>query len=882
MKINRTVNWHNIRTYNGSQYGGFEELCTQLARREEPSGAKFVRQNTPDKGIDCYWELSDGSKWGWQFKYYIGRLGRAQWGQIDKDIKAALKTHPELTRYYVCVPRNLTLKMNGAWKRHVAEWKALAKSETEREVEFIWWGDSELIGKLFEFNKHYLLKYFFGIHPEELFSTPEPLADFIASIADLSKVKSVLDPVCGSGLLLRKVADKTGAKSVYGVDRDPFSIEIAKRIFYSSEPNLIQGNIFTKHEEFPDAYDLVVTHMPFGVRLTENMASLFPDMKFERTFDIVLTLWILDQLAEDGRALLIVPPNFFSNRNAKHIQRVIIDKGLRIRAAIYIPERTFHWTALGSYLIVLERGSQEQMFVAEFQNDSLHQKKLLENFQKHQLGSRLGLGILCDPGSFKRFGNLVSSVRLSRLAKEREWRGWSAEELIIEHQLLNNEQVESIRYGSNSCFLRTLGDFKASTDLETLVGGRPGPLRHTVHLLVNPELVNPRYLAQWFNESPVGRATLATITSGNTLQAISLRDIMGLKFYLPPLEEQHKVIESVAELRRVRAVTDELENSLWTGGSSVYDTVPKIEDINQNPESEDKDWIDTLPFPLASILWRHYTMKYESAEKRVKVLLHFFEATTAFMTTVHISAFMADDQLWTETQDRFIKKRRNKGEWSLKRASFGTWLMALEYMSGRCEELLEKSEGYELMRKIYGTPNRQVLSMLSSPKLAEILRRANTVRNKYSHDGVRNENEETQTHSELEQYVNEIRGVFRRLWLAFKLIQPRTADLLSSKNINDTKAKLLIGTRTPFEEIRLEFKFQLTKNELYLTDPVSRSVLRLKPFVLVKQSPGPACYFFNERMNNSESRFVSYHFEDESKFVSDVLDNTFSQIYQLG
>ena len=873
MKINRIVNWRYIQPHNGSQHGGFEELCTQLARREEPSGAKFVRQNTPDKGIDCYWELSDGSKWGWQFKYYIGRLGRAQWGQIDKDIKTALKTHPELTRYYVCVPRNLTLKMNEAWKRHVTEWKALAKSEMEREIEFIWWGDSELIGKLFEFNKHYLLKYFFGIDPEELFSTPEPLADFIASIADLSKVKSVLDPVCRSGLLLRKVADKTGAKSVYGVDRDPFSIEIAKRIFYSSEPNLIQGNIFTKHEEFPDAYDLVVTHMPFGVRLTENMASLFPDMKFERTFDIVLTLWILDQLAEDGRALLIVPPNFFSNRNAKHIQRVIIDKGLRIRAAIYIPERTFHWTALGSYLIVLERGSQEQMFVAEFQNDSLHQKKLLENFQKHQLGSRLGLGILCDPGSFKRFGNLVSSVRLSRLAKEREWRGWSAEELIIEHQLLNNEQVESIRYGSNSCFLRTLGDFKASTDLETLVGGRPGPLRHTVHLLVNPELVNPRYLAQWFNESPVGRATLATITSGNTLQAISLRDIMGLKFYLPPLEEQHKVIESVAELRRVRAVTDELESSLWDGKSNVHDIIQAIKTINQNSEDGYKDWIESLPFPLASILWRHHATKHELYKERIEALLHFFEATTAFITAVHISAFMSNNELWEETIHQFVKRER----WSLDLPSFGTWLMALEYLSERCNALMSNPKESELLRKIYSTSNKQVLSMLSNPKLVDVLRRAKAIRNKRSHKGFMGKNEGTQMHSELEEYVGEVRGIFGRSWLGFKLVQPgESADL---EDIYDTQAELLMGTRIPFEETRLKFKASLTKGKLYLADSTSQSALRLEPFVILERLPRPVCYFFNERNEKKEYHFVSYHSEEKSNICSDVIARTFSRIY---
>ena len=166
MKSNRTVIWRDIRPHNGTQYGGFEELCTQLARSERPDDhkAKFRRLGDPDGGIECYWEDSEGNKWGWQAKYYLEDI---RWGDITKSIKTALKEHPTLTRYYVCIPKNQTLKMDENWKDHVTEWKALAKSKTNREVEFIWWGDSELSDKLIQPEHAGRLLYWFD---ERIFS----------------------------------------------------------------------------------------------------------------------------------------------------------------------------------------------------------------------------------------------------------------------------------------------------------------------------------------------------------------------------------------------------------------------------------------------------------------------------------------------------------------------------------------------------------------------------------------------------------------------------------------------------------------------------------------------------------------------------------------
>ena len=144
------LNWSDLRALNGSQRLGFEELCSQLARHEAPAGAKFERKGSPDGGVECFCRFEDGREWGWQAKFFRERLQSPQWSQIDRSIKAALKAHPDLVKYFVCVPREspdsripgVTTEMQ-RWKQRVTTWTGWAH-ERGMEVEFVWWGESQL------------------------------------------------------------------------------------------------------------------------------------------------------------------------------------------------------------------------------------------------------------------------------------------------------------------------------------------------------------------------------------------------------------------------------------------------------------------------------------------------------------------------------------------------------------------------------------------------------------------------------------------------------------------------------------------------------------------------------------------------------------------
>src|SRR5690606_14021835 len=103
--------------------------------------------------------LEDGAEWGWQSKYF-DTLGDSQWQQLDESVKAAIERHPQLVRYYVCVPLDLPdarivgrktgKKWESAkdrWEEHLTKWHGWARTK-ERTIEFVLWGSSEMLDRL--------------------------------------------------------------------------------------------------------------------------------------------------------------------------------------------------------------------------------------------------------------------------------------------------------------------------------------------------------------------------------------------------------------------------------------------------------------------------------------------------------------------------------------------------------------------------------------------------------------------------------------------------------------------------------------------------------------------------------------------------------------
>lgn len=134
------IRFEDIRQDHGGPNLGFEELVCQIARRMPPAGATEYRRIEGaggDGGVEAYWKKANGSKVGYQAKYFL-RVKNIDWNQIDKSVRQALKSHPELSEYQVAIACDLTGKSGekgrgkSGWE-HWETWKAKWDELTQKD-----------------------------------------------------------------------------------------------------------------------------------------------------------------------------------------------------------------------------------------------------------------------------------------------------------------------------------------------------------------------------------------------------------------------------------------------------------------------------------------------------------------------------------------------------------------------------------------------------------------------------------------------------------------------------------------------------------------------------------------------------------------------------
>ncbi len=171
---NQEINFTNIRVHNNSKNIAFEELCCQLAHLDKPGeGWQFTRKGgSADAGIECYWKAFDEKEYGWQAKYVFDIDDLIS--QTRKSINTALEKHPNLAKYYVCMPidfadsridGHVTEKLK--WDKALESWQKLA-SQKSMSVEFIPWGKFEITEKLSRIEPEYAGKRYYWFNEQVL------------------------------------------------------------------------------------------------------------------------------------------------------------------------------------------------------------------------------------------------------------------------------------------------------------------------------------------------------------------------------------------------------------------------------------------------------------------------------------------------------------------------------------------------------------------------------------------------------------------------------------------------------------------------------------------------------------------------------------------
>lgn len=699
---------------------------------------------------------------------------------------------------------------------------------------------------------------------------PTDVAEFVAKILEPASPKTMLDPWAGMGLLSLSLNQHLRPGRFEALSPNTAAHDVFQMLEGAEEIKIRCADPLLALVRSPDQYDAIVGNTPFGVKSREPLV-VQAGAKTHRVSDDFGNLLILQsclRLKPNGLGVFIVPNSFFFASGGKgKARRALEELGFRVTDAIELPAGTFHpLTSLTTHIVVLKKSSNAKLFTAKYVPDSKNQRELLKNLSARSEGKSPSLGRLIPGDKFRGYSAVELSERLQEQARRMGLVPYPFSEVALELNVPpSSSDFNGFREMANAVYLPQMGSTHATTSQEAL----PERLQSYYQIVLNTEVANAEFVAGILN-TQFGQLWRDSLRTGYTIPRISKRLLEKATFYLPSVgsrEVQRRVTDCHRTVGSLKNELNEIEAKLWMYPASVDKVNAALQMVNREDRFE--DWIDTLPFPLASILWVCHAVA-GSYREQYERKIHFFEALSEFLAVLYLSAFASNSALWPHLKDR-LRDLLAKQSLSLEMATFGTWKSVVELLSAETRRLLNDEP--EMCFELFRTRNRELIESVASKRLVSVIQNANAIRNDWmGHVGAVREADARFVNEKLSQHIETVRETFGVCWENYELLLP--GECTVKAGIYHYKARKVIGSRTPFSSETFELFEAMEDGHLHLKSPDERRVLKLLPLVKVMPSPKTeenACYFYN-RQEKDKIRFLSYHFESDSEVVQEFSD----------
>jgi hypothetical protein len=672
-------------------------------------------------------------------------------------------------------------------------------------------------------------------------TAPNYVFKFIEELIKIDNNKSILDPwLTLSSPLLYIQADNLNGTCI-----NQSEFEAIKTLFKDKSKNFKLGDTLNQLSQTNDKFDLVLSFPPFGMR-TQNINGT------KSSFDFTTTLLLKcgDKIDDTGKLIFLVSNSFLIDYKGKEALK---KEGLFVEAVFAIPSGTFApMTNISSNLILVSKNSKEKTFVAEVSQDETTNKTIIQNFKSLKEGKAVQLGSLIDLSEFKSLNALVSEKEMQELVKRIGFPPILLTDISISINALKGDNLEEVEHLANSIYLPKVGNSPVVASLSEL---KIKP-KNYYQIQLDETKANSIYVANYFN-TPVGKKLRESMEAGAVIPQISKSQLSKCIFFLPDLSTQAELIVVDNKIQQFSFRLDELKRNLWKQPKSYKSIAKDLKTINQEEKLE--NWIDKLPFPISSILWRYYATKDNS--KKIEHLFHFFEAFSEFLSMLMLSALVQDKEFYKEESHKWIGKDEKFKNWYL-RATFGNWNNLTSNLSKAIRAYLAENDKKDYCKNLFGNPSEAFLAMIISKGIVNVLFEVANLRNKWKgHGGITSEEENNQRVLTLEQQLNEFRKYIADAFEDTTMLSPTTSSF--EDGIFTFNAKELIGARTPFNEITIKSLIPLDRKKLYLSNSQQTKPLELLPFIKFIEA-SEAIYFYTS-IESKDVRWVSYHFDKEAE-----------------
>jgi len=165
------MNWTTFQTHNMAADKAFEVMCNQLfenwCKEQYTTTLSYfsvVNGAGGDGGVESYAVLNDDKVIGLQAKWFPSSITSGQIGQIRNSIKTAIKIRSKMSKYIVCVPRDLASKTGRSDEAEDTRWDNLinemAKDYPDVDIEL--WNETRILTELQKPNSAGIYRFWFS------------------------------------------------------------------------------------------------------------------------------------------------------------------------------------------------------------------------------------------------------------------------------------------------------------------------------------------------------------------------------------------------------------------------------------------------------------------------------------------------------------------------------------------------------------------------------------------------------------------------------------------------------------------------------------------------------------------------------------------------
>ncbi len=569
-------------------------------------------------------------------------------------------------------------------------------------------------------------------------------------------------------------------------------------------------------------------------------------------------------LSDSGALIALVHAGFFRDNT---IIEELSESGLFCEAALTLTEDSpFQTQKKEQMLIIIRRGEREMMMAGELTPDAARHEILLQNLDGQKNGKRPELGFFIRRREYRSIEEILLEEHISKLAEEH---GAPRVPFSGITRSITTGACGTVQDTGRRIYLPFSPAAPPVISHEDL----SVPPSDATCILLRTGTVEPEYLIHFF-QTELGRGIRELVMRrAETIHRFA-STLAETEIYLPPPQIQAEVIAINASIESTRDRLGTIQRKLWMRPHSTRSVLGPLERLREGEGII--EWMETLPFPLASILWIYHAEG--SPSKKVGHLLHFFEASAEFIAGILLSALypiMRSDAIdLLDENPEFRDIYRN--------TTFRSWIILCRRAGRQVRRKIAGDSGYDEMAQLFGNPDREFIDMVTSKRLFALLDEVADLRNDWKgHGGITGKRDDEEQLATLERLLERFREGIRDRFNHLRVILPGAA--VYRDGIFSCQVQSVTGTRARFPGMSITTLIPLDTGSLFLYSGKGGEPMKILPFfrlIFHSETGEPAWYFYN-RIEGRRVRWISYHYEAESGFEEDN-EEVYTMLRDLG